>query len=188
VGRGPRRHRLLGRVRRDPSRLSRLLSHLLLAGVEPQRRDPAGRLSFRARSNRSCFSTTPSCRRAKRVRDRCLSDPAYANSIRWEPAFKQLIFRHDSGRLMLTISQNSIGNAITELLGVVVKRVPDRAAYEAREPALIERLLEIRRLLIAADLGDGIATAHWCRCRKRNRPSIRQRQGSRTVSIPELLL
>jgi hypothetical protein len=71
---------------------------------------------------------------AKRVRDRCLKDPAYANSIRWEPAFKQLIFRHDSGKLMLTISQNSIGNAITELLGVVVKRVADQAAYEARSP------------------------------------------------------
>lgn len=62
---------------------------------------------------------------------------------------------------MLTISQNSIGNAIIELLGVVVKRVPDRAAYEACEPALIERLLEIRRLLIDADLGDGIATTQW---------------------------
>lgn len=100
-------------------------------------------------------------RAAKRVRDRCLTDAAYASSIRWEPAFKQLIFRHDSGRLMLTISQNSIGNAITELLGVVVKRVPDRAAYEAREQALIERLLEVRRLLIDADLGEGIATPQW---------------------------
>ncbi|MCG6896835.1 MAG: hypothetical protein LJE61_02765 [Thiocapsa sp.] len=100
-------------------------------------------------------------RTAKRVRDRCLTDAAYASSIRWEPAFKQLIYRHDSGRLMLTISQNSIGNAITELLGVVVKRVPDRAAYEAREQALIERLLEVRRLLIDADLGEGIATQQW---------------------------
>jgi hypothetical protein len=98
---------------------------------------------------------------AKRVRDRCLRDPAYANSIRWEPAFKQLIFRHDSGKLMLTISQNSIGNAITELLGVVVKRVADQAAYEIQESRLIERLLGIRRLLIDADLGEGIATTHW---------------------------
>jgi len=98
---------------------------------------------------------------AKRVRDRCIADPAYANSIRWEPAFKQLIFRNESGKLLVTISQNSIGNAITELLGVVVKRVPDAAAYEAAEPALIERLLEVRRKLIAADLGQGIATSHW---------------------------
>ena len=37
---------------------------------------------------------------------------------------KQLIYRNDAGDLIVTISQNSIGNAITELLGVVVKRVP----------------------------------------------------------------
>jgi hypothetical protein len=98
---------------------------------------------------------------AKKVRDRCIADPAYANSIRWEPAFKQLIFRNDRGRLLVTISQNSIGNAITELLGVVVKRVPDATAYESAEPGLIERLLEVRRGLVAADLGEGIGTAYW---------------------------
>jgi len=98
---------------------------------------------------------------AKKVRDRCIKEPAYANSIRWEPAFKQLIYRADDGKLLVTISQNSIGNAITELLGVVVKRVPDAAAYEADEPALIERLLEVRARLVEADLGDGIATAYW---------------------------
>lgn len=98
---------------------------------------------------------------AKKVRDRCIADPAYANSIRWEPAFKQLIFRSDRGRLLVTISQNSIGNAITELLGVVVKRVPDAAAYEAAEPALIERLLEVRGRLVEADLGEGIGTESW---------------------------
>ena len=98
---------------------------------------------------------------AKKVRDRCIADPAYANSIRWEPAFKQLIFRNDQGRLLVTISQNSIGNAITELLGVVVKRVPDASAYESAEPRLIERLLEVRQELVAADLGEGIGTAYW---------------------------
>lgn len=98
---------------------------------------------------------------AKKVRDRCIADPAYANSIRWEPAFKQLIFRNDRGRLLVTISQNSIGNAITELLGVVVKRVPDASAYAAAEPALVERLLEARRRLVEADLGEGIETAGW---------------------------
>lgn len=98
---------------------------------------------------------------AKKVRDHCIKDPAYANSIRWEPAFKQLIYRNDDGKLLVTISQNSIGNAITELLGVVVKRVPDAAAYEAAEPALVERLLDVRARLIEADLGDGIATAYW---------------------------
>ncbi len=98
---------------------------------------------------------------AKKVRDRCIRDPAYANALRWEPAFKQLIFRNEAGRLLVTISQNSVGNAITELLGVVVRRVPDAPAYEAFEPRLIERLLEVRQRLIDADLGAGIATAHW---------------------------
>lgn len=98
---------------------------------------------------------------AKMVRDRCITDPAYANAIRWQPAFKQLIYRNDEGKLIVTISQNSIGNAITELLGVVVNRSPDAEAYENAEPALIERLLEVRRRLIEADLGSGIATEHW---------------------------
>jgi len=100
-------------------------------------------------------------RTAKMVRDRCITDPAYANAIRWQPAFKQLIYRNDEGKLIVTISQNSIGNAITELLGVVVNRTPDAQAYEACEPALIERLLEVRRRLVEADLGEGIATEHW---------------------------
>jgi hypothetical protein len=98
---------------------------------------------------------------AKKVRERCIVDAKYANAIRWQPAFKQLIYRNDAGKLIVTISQNSIGNAITELLGVVVKRTPDPQGYEAAEPALIERLLEVRRRLIAADLGEGIETPHW---------------------------
>jgi hypothetical protein len=98
---------------------------------------------------------------AKKVRDRCIRDPAYANSIRWQPAFKQLIYRNDEGRLLVTISQNSVGNAITELLGVVVRRVPDAAAYEAFEPRLIEGLLAARERLVDADLGEGIATDSW---------------------------
>ena len=98
---------------------------------------------------------------AKKVRDHCIVDAKYANAIRWQPAFKQLIYRNDEGKLIVTISQNSIGNAITELLGVVVQRTPDTEAYEAVEPALIERLLEVRKRLIAADLGEGIATNHW---------------------------
>jgi hypothetical protein len=98
---------------------------------------------------------------AKMVRDRCIKDAKYANAIRWQPAFKQLIYRNDAGRLIVTISQNSIGNAITELLGVVVKRVPDAEAYAARETALIEKLLDVRRRLVAVDLGTPIATPHW---------------------------
>jgi hypothetical protein len=98
---------------------------------------------------------------AKKVRDHCIVDAKYANAIRWQPAFKQLIYRNDAGKLIVTISQNSIGNAITELLGVVVNRIPDAEAYARCEPALIARLLEVRRRLIEADLGEGIATSYW---------------------------
>lgn len=98
---------------------------------------------------------------AKMVRDRCVKDARYANAIRWQPAFKQLIYRNDDGRLIVTISQNSIGNAITELLGVVVRRVPDAEAYARAEPALIAQLLEVRRRLVEADLGTAIATPSW---------------------------
>ncbi len=98
---------------------------------------------------------------AKMVRDRCIKDAKYANAIRWQPAFKQLIYRNDAGNLIVTISQNSIGNAITELLGVVVKRIPDAEAYARAEPALIEKLLTVRQRLIEADLGEGIATPSW---------------------------
>ncbi|MCF8178355.1 MAG: hypothetical protein K9J74_07590 [Sulfuritalea sp.] len=98
---------------------------------------------------------------AKMVRERCITDAKYANAIRWQPAFKQLIYRNDDGRLIVTISQNSIGNAITELLGVVVRRVPDADAYGRAEPALVARLLELRRRLVEADLGEAIATPYW---------------------------
>ena len=98
---------------------------------------------------------------AKMVRDRCIHDAKYANAIRWQPAFKQLIYRNDAGKLIVTISQNSIGNAITELLGVVVNRIPDAEAYGRAEPALLEQLFEVRRRLVEADLGEGIATPYW---------------------------
>ncbi|MCG6939032.1 MAG: hypothetical protein LJE83_12795 [Gammaproteobacteria bacterium] len=104
----------------------------------------------------NCFMAT-----AKKVREQCVTDAKYANAIRWQPAFKQLIYRNDEGDLIVTISQNSIGNAITELLGVVVKREPDAEAYEKAEPALIEKLLEVRDRLVRADLGDAIETPYW---------------------------
>ena len=97
---------------------------------------------------------------AKIVRDRCIGDARYASLIRWQPAFKQLIYRNQPGDWFVTISQNSIGNAITELLGVVVERVPDAAAYEKAEPRLIEHLLEVRRRLVEADLGDPVETEY----------------------------
>jgi hypothetical protein len=98
---------------------------------------------------------------AKKVRDQCIRDAAYANAIRWQPAFKQLIYRNDDNKLIVTISQNSIGNAITELLGVVVRREPDTEAYEKLEPTLIAQLLEVRQRLVEADLGEPIQTDYW---------------------------
>ena len=44
-------------------------------------------------------------RAAKQVRQLCIHDPKYANAIRWKPAFKQLIYRNDAGKLVVTISQ-----------------------------------------------------------------------------------
>ncbi|MDH4317074.1 MAG: hypothetical protein OEV64_01670 [Desulfobulbaceae bacterium] len=98
---------------------------------------------------------------AKMVRDRCIKDARYANAVRWQPAFKQLIYRNDGGKLIVTISQNSIGNAITELLGVVVNRKPDPEAYERVESRLMGKLFEIRRRLIEADLGEPIKNRYY---------------------------
>ncbi len=98
---------------------------------------------------------------AKIVRDQCIENARYANTIRWQPAFKQLIYRNDDNKWIVTISQNSIGNAITELLGVVVKREADADSYAQSEPQLIKHLLAVRQRLIEADLGNGIATEYW---------------------------
>ena len=98
---------------------------------------------------------------ARVVRQKVLEDPQFANEIRWQPAYKQLLYRDDRGRLIVTISQNSVGNAITELLGIVVRRVEDEESYRRSEPALVEKLLEVRRRLIRADLGVGMATSGW---------------------------
>ena len=98
---------------------------------------------------------------ARDLREQVIQDPKFANEIRWRPAYKQILFRDDKGRLVVTISQNSVGNAITELLGIVVKRVQDDAAYAKVEPALIERLLAARERLIAANLGEPISAPTW---------------------------
>ena len=98
---------------------------------------------------------------ARELREQVIQDPQFANEIRWRPAYKQLFYRDDEGRLIVTISQNSVGNAITELLGIVVKRQEDVEAYAAVEPALIGRLLEARERLIEANLGEAIAAPCW---------------------------
>ena len=121
--------------------------------VSSRNADPLPDLYFPAAVERVLLADDAFMGTAKMVRERCIREPAYANAIRWEPAFKQLIYRGD-GRLFVTISQNSIGNAITELLGVVVKRVPDADAYGLLEPALMDHLYGVRERLAAADLGD----------------------------------
>ncbi|RTZ60715.1 MAG: hypothetical protein DSZ32_03115 [Gammaproteobacteria bacterium] len=98
---------------------------------------------------------------ARDLRERVIQDPAFANEIRWRPAYKQIMYRDDKGRLVVTISQNSVGNAITELLGIVVSRVEDPEAYAKIEPALVGRLLEARERLIAANIGEPISAPCW---------------------------
>jgi len=98
---------------------------------------------------------------ARMLRLQVLEDPLFANEIRWRPAYKQLLYRDDNGRLIVTISQNSVGNAITELLGIVIKRVDDEAAYELAEKALIDQLLEVRSRLVRYNLGTPIAGPCW---------------------------
>nr|VFK46263.1 MAG: hypothetical protein BECKTC1821D_GA0114238_102928 [Candidatus Kentron sp. TC]VFK58893.1 MAG: hypothetical protein BECKTC1821F_GA0114240_102728 [Candidatus Kentron sp. TC] len=98
---------------------------------------------------------------ARDLRERVIQDPQFANEIRWRPAYKQLLYRDDAGRLIVTISQNSVGNAITELLGIVVKRREDEDAYAAAEPMLVGRLLAAREKLIEANLGEPISAPSW---------------------------
>ena len=100
-------------------------------------------------------------RAARILRLMVLEDPLIANEIRWRPAYKQLLYRDDGGRLIVTISQNSVGNAITELLGIVVRRVADDEAYTRAEPGLVARLIELRNRLVRAGLGEPINTPSW---------------------------
>ncbi len=100
-------------------------------------------------------------RAARILRLMVLEDPLAANEIRWRPAYKQLLYRDDAGQLIVTISQNSVGNAITELLGIVVKRVADDSAYARVEGPLVAQLIELRNRLVRANLGEPIATPSW---------------------------
>lgn len=98
---------------------------------------------------------------ARMLRLQVMEDPTFANEIRWQPAYKQLIYRDDEGRLIVTISQNSVGNAITELLGIVVKRIADEDAYARAEPEIVRQLLELRTRLVRYNLGTPIHTPSW---------------------------
>ncbi|WP_163340512.1 hypothetical protein [Desulfopila sp. IMCC35008] len=98
---------------------------------------------------------------ARILRLQVIEDPMFANEIRWQPAYKQLLYRDDRGRLIVTISQNSVGNAITELLGIVVKRISDAGAYARVEKNLVDQLLELRNRLISYNLGSALSTPSW---------------------------
>ncbi|MBT8356030.1 MAG: hypothetical protein KJO60_16005 [Desulfofustis sp.] len=98
---------------------------------------------------------------ARMLRLQVIEDPTFANEIRWQPAYKQLIYRDDEGRMIVTISQNSVGNAITELLGIVVKRIDDEETYAKAEPELVRQLLELRTRLVRTNLGTAINTPSW---------------------------
>ena len=98
---------------------------------------------------------------ARDLREQVIQDPQFANEIRWRPAYKQILYRNEEGKLIVTISQNSVGNAITELLGIVVKRVEDPDAYAEIEGDLVGRLLEVRQRLLDANLGEAISAPSW---------------------------
>ncbi|NNK57349.1 MAG: hypothetical protein HKP44_08580 [Desulfofustis sp.] len=98
---------------------------------------------------------------ARMLRLQVIEDPTFANEIRWQPAYKQLIYRDDEGRMIVTISQNSVGNAITELLGIVVKRIDDEETYAKAEPELVRQLLELRTRLVRTNLGTAINAPSW---------------------------
>jgi hypothetical protein len=121
---------------------------------------PAG-ANFSSQVDDVLLSSNQFQRVARDLRERVIQDPLFANEIRWRPAYKQLLYRDDHGRLIVTISQNSVGNAITELLGIVVKRVQDEAAYGAVEQPLVERLLAARQRLVEAKLGEPISARCW---------------------------
>lgn len=87
---------------------------------------------------------------ARMLRLQVIEDPTFANEIRWQPAYKQLLYRDDKGRLIVTISQNSVGNAITELLGIVVRRVVDENAFSRVETRLVRY-----------NLGTPLSTPSW---------------------------
>ncbi|RTZ65992.1 MAG: hypothetical protein DSZ29_03615 [Aquificaceae bacterium] len=98
---------------------------------------------------------------ARDLREQIVLDPKFANEIRWRPAYKQIMYRDQKGRIIVTISQNSVGNAITELLGIVVNRYEDVEEYAELEPGLVGRLLEVRERLIEANLGEAISAPSW---------------------------
>jgi hypothetical protein len=117
--------------------------------------------NFPAQINEVLLGNNRFQRIARDFREKVIQDPQFANEIRWRPAYKQLLYRNTNGELIVTISQNSVGNAITELLGIVVKREENEAAYAKVEPGLVNRLLAAREKLMEANLGEPISAPCW---------------------------
>ncbi len=131
---------------------------LLVATGDAQVPDGA---NFPAQVADVLLSNSQFLRVARDLREQVIQDPKFANEIRWRPAYKQIMYRDDRGRLIVTISQNSVGNAITELLGIVVKRSESPEEYAKIEPALVGRLLAARERLVQANLGEAISAPSW---------------------------
>ncbi|MCP3672392.1 MAG: hypothetical protein GY814_18565 [Gammaproteobacteria bacterium] len=131
---------------------------LLVATGDPKVPDD---VSFPSQITDVLLGNSQFLRVARDLREHVIQDPKFANEIRWRPAYKQILYRDDKGRLIVTISQNSVGNAITELLGIVVKRSESPEEYAKVEPGLVGRLLEARERLIEANLGEPISAPSW---------------------------
>jgi len=117
--------------------------------------------NFSNQINDVLLSSNRFLRVARDLREKIVLDPKFANEIRWRPAYKQILYRDQRGRIIVTISQNSVGNAITELLGIVVNRYEAPEEYAELEPGLVGRLLEVRERLIEANLGEAISAPSW---------------------------
>lgn len=130
---------------------------LVSTGEEKLPRDA----NFSSQINEVLLGSNNFIRVARDLREQVIQDARFANEIRWRPAYKQLLYRDEKGRLLVTISQNSVGNAITELLGIVCNRIEDEEAFAKIEPGLVERLLEARRKLFAAGLGESLSAPCW---------------------------
>ena len=93
--------------------------------------------NFSDQINDVLLSSNRFLRVARDLREQIVLDPKFANEIRWRPAYKQILYRDQRGRIIVTISQNSVGNAITELLGIVVNRYEAPEEYAELESGLV---------------------------------------------------
>lgn len=105
---------------------------------------------------------------AKEIRDKVDGSYEFGSSIRWDPAYKQVLFRNEKWEWIVTISQNSIWNAITELLWICVDRVEKPKQYAELEPRLVQQLLQISKRLERVGLWKQVNTEKWASISERN--------------------